>query len=249
MDVDPLASMRCWAIELELGGRTYDVPALPAVDWWLVLVSGNLSMILDFVVSTPDDPFNLDDLLLEGKIDAAELGEALNDALEAAAGRAFHPAFVLAVVASNQWAAVGGEMVRRGFRWDVQSLSAALDLIYAVIVSSLDKEHLEKFQAILEDQSLTQPGKKRQPSEKVLSEFESMAGPRPTSGVKSTGGPSGSARPKTRQRPRPPRQAAPSGEPRRPRAPRAGSGPAASSSRPVGEAGPASGTEPPPPPP
>jgi hypothetical protein len=87
VEVDPLASMRCWAIQLELGGRTYEVPALPAVDWWPVLVSADLGQILDFVVSTPEDPFNLDDLLLDGAFTTAELIEVLTDALEEVAGR------------------------------------------------------------------------------------------------------------------------------------------------------------------
>jgi hypothetical protein len=227
--VDPLASMRCWAIEIELGGRTYDVPALPAVDWWPVLTERNLGGILDFVVSSPEDPSNLDDLLLTGALEAAELGEALTHALEAAAGRSLHSAFILALVADMHWATIGGALAQSGFRWDIQSLSAALDAIYAVLVSSLGKEDLEKFTALLDDERLSDPTKKRAPSEKVVSEFESLAGPRPTSGVKATAEQSGSSRPRIRQRPRPPRPVAQSGAPRPRRGGRAGSGPEASS--------------------
>jgi len=225
VDVDPLASMRCWAIELELGGRTYDVPALSAVDWWPVLTSGDPSRILDFVVSTPDDPFNLDDLLLDGEIDATELGEALIDALEAAAGRTVFTSMVLARVASTAWASINGALVKRGFRWEGQPLGAALDAVYAEVTGRLGEKELAKFLALLENEG----GKKRQPTEAVLNEFESMAGPRPTAGAVATGGPSDNARPKTRPRPRPPRPAAPSAAPRLRRERRAGSDPAASS--------------------
>jgi hypothetical protein len=224
--------MRCWAIELELGGRTFDVPALPAADWWPVLVSGDLGQILDFVVSSPDDPANLDDLLLTGRIDPGDLGEALTDAIETTAGRSLHSALVLAYVARTQWSSINGAMVTRGFRWDVQPLGAALDAIYAEVTSRLNKDDLTSFLATLENEALTKGGRKAKVSEKVVSEFEGLAGPRPTSGVKSTGAPSDNARPRTRTRPRPPRQGGPSGEPRRPRAPRAGSGPAASSESP-----------------
>lgn len=229
MEVDPLASMRCWAIELELGGRTFDVPALPAVDWWPVLTTGDLALILDFVVSTPDDPHSLDEMLLAGSLDSANLTEALTDAVEAAAGRSLHAARVLAIVADIQWASINGVMVARGFRWDQQPLGAALDAIYAEVVGRLDKDHLTKFLALLENEALTKGGRKARVSEKVVQEFEGFAGPRPTSGVKSTGAPSDNERPKTRTRPRPPRQGDQSPEPRRPRGPRAGSGPAASS--------------------
>ncbi len=229
MEVDPAASMRCWAIELELGGRTYDVPALPAVDWWPILTSGDLSQILDLVVSSPEDPFNLDDFLLTTELDQSELGEVLTDALEAAAGRSLHVSMVLATVATMHWASINGALVRRGFRWEDQPLGAALDAIYAEVTSRLDEEALGKFEALLEDESVSQPGKKRTASEKVRSEFEAMAGPRPTTGVVATGEQSGNARPKTQPRPRQLPQGGPSGAPRRPRAPRAGSGRRASS--------------------
>ena len=226
--VDPLASMRCWAIELELGGRTFDVPALPAVDWWPVLTSGNLTQILDFVVSTPGDPDSLDEVILAGGL-GSDLTEVLSDAVEAAAGRTFHAARVLAIVSESQWASINGAIVARGFQWDVQPLGAALDALYSEVTGRLDKDTLTKFLAILENEALTKGGRKAKVSEKVVEEFEGLAGPRPTSGVKSTGAPSDNARPKTRTRPRPPRQDGPSGAPRQQRGPRAGSGPAASS--------------------
>jgi hypothetical protein len=214
VEVDPLASMRCWAIEIELGGRTFDVPALCATDWWPVLVSADLSLILDFVVSIPTDPLNLDDLLLSGELTGEEMTGALKDAVEAAAGRSFHAAVVLASVAGMHWAAINGTMVRRGFRWEGQPLGAALDAIYAEVTSRLDEEALGKFEAVLEDEGLTQPGGKRKASERVVSEFEAMAGPRPTTGVVATGERSGNARPRTRQQPRRLRQGGRSREPR-----------------------------------
>lgn len=241
MEVDPLASMRCWAIEIELGGRTYDVPALPAVDWWPVLVSSNPMAILDFVVSN-----DLDERLLDRQIQETELVAALRDAVEEATGRSFHISVVLAMVASQQWAAVGGVLAQKGFRWDVAPIGAALDAVYSVVMNGLDEESQKKFLALLENESLTTGEKKASP--RAVSEFESMAGPRPTGGLKATGELSGGARPKTRQRPRPPRQAAPSTAPRRLPGTPAGSAPAAIPASPPGEAGPASDTGPPPPP-
>lgn len=214
MDVDPLASMRCWAIEIELGGRTYEVPALSAVDWWPVFAAADPTLILDFIVSTPDDPFNLDDLLLDGKIDAAELRTALIDTVEEAAGRTFHAALVLVIVAASQWQAINGALVRRGFRWEDQPIGAALDAIYAEVTGRLDKDELTKFLALLENESLTTGKRRGRNRDKVTSEFEALAGPVPKGGVKSTGAPSDSARTRTRTRPRPPRQDGPSTEPK-----------------------------------
>ena len=201
--------MRCWAIEFELGGWVYEIPALPAVDWWPVLVSGDPSRVLDFVTSTPDDPNNLDDLLLSVVLEPDELRTVLIDAIEEAAGRSFHASFVLATMANQQWPLINGVLAQRGFRWDEQPLGAALDAIYFVVASRLEKDPLAKFLATLDNESLTTKKPTVRQRAKVNSNFSDIAGPRPTTGVRSTGAPSDSARPKTRTRPRPPRPAAP----------------------------------------
>jgi hypothetical protein len=224
VEVDPLASMRCWAIEIELGGRTYDVPALSAVDWWPVLSDANPLAVLDVIESN-----DLDERLLDGELTQAEMIDALREAIEEAAGRSFHATIVLVMVANTQWPIINGQLVQRGFRWEGQPLGAALDAVYAVVTQALDKEPRDKFLAVLENEGLTSGKPTKRQREKLTSEFEQMAGPRPTGGVKSTGGPSGSGRPKTQPRLQRPRQPARSGAPTRPRGPRAGSGPAASS--------------------
>lgn len=218
--------MRCWALELDLGGRTFDVPALPAADWWPVLVSGDLGQILDFAVSTSGD---LDDLLLAGEVTEVELVRALTDAMEETAGRSLHASTVLASLAVMHWASINGAMVLRGFRWDQQPLGAALDAVYAEVTGRLEKKQLDEFLALLENEALTSGKPTPRQRAKMVDEFEGMAGPRPTSGVKSTGAPSDSARPKTRTQPRPPRQSDLSRAPTRPPERPAESGPAASS--------------------
>jgi len=214
--VDPVASMECWAITLEIGGREYEIPALPAADWWPVLAGVNPGKILDLMPSRLGDPDDLDAQLLAGEIDGAELGSALTDAIEEVTGRSLHVAIVLAAVADHYWPAVGGEMIRRGFRWDQQPIGAALDLIHAVLINGMDDEARDKFTAMLENEALTQPGKKRGPSERVVKEFEAMAGPRPEPRPlpgRSSGAPSGSARPKTPTQPRQRRRGGPSSVP------------------------------------
>lgn len=224
MEVDPLASMRCWAIEIELGGRTYDVPALPAVDWWPVLVSGDPMTVLDMLESS-----DVDDRLLSGELGHEDMVDALRDAIEESTGRTFHAAVVLAMVAETNWPSINGQLVRSGFRWDLSPIGAALDAIYAIVVEALEKEPRDKFLALLENEGLTSGKPTKRQRAKLENEFESMAGPRPTGGVKSTGGPSGSGRPKTQPRLRRPRQDGQSGAPRRRPGPPARNGPPASS--------------------
>ena len=229
MEVDPAASMRCWAVEIELGGRVFEIPALPAVDWWPVVSELDLALILDFIVSRPDDLDNVDDLLLSGAFTAEELTTALTDAFEEVAGRSLHVAFVLATVAKTGWSTINGAMVTTGFRWDEQPLGTALDALYLAITDRLEKDPLAKFLALLDNEALTSGKPTKRQRARLTEEFETMAGPRPTTGVVASGERSGSGRPKTRPRLQPRRQAAQSGEPRPRRAPRAGSGPAASS--------------------
>jgi hypothetical protein len=218
VEVDPLASMRCWAITLELGGKEFEIPALPAVDWWPILVSANPRRVLDLLKSTDDD---LDAMLLDGELTSAEIGEAVTDAIEEATGRSLHVSLVLALAADGHWPTIGGHLAQIGFRWDQQSIGAALDAIYAVIVGNLPDDARGKFEAVLENETLTQPGKKRTPSEKVMTEFEAMAGPRPAPAPpgqqpqQSSAGPSGSGPPRTRSPRQQRRQDAPSGVPRR----------------------------------
>lgn len=204
MDVDPLASMRCWAITVELAGREFEIPALPAADWWPIIVDADPLGAFDLLKSTSEaEAFDLDTALLDGTITGADLGEALMDAIEEATGRSFHASFVLATVAASQWPIIGGELAQRGFRWDVQPIGAALDAIYAMVMANLEEKNREKFLALLEDESLSQPGKKRTPSQRVVGEFEAMAGPRPAPAPLPGGAsaaPSGSQRPRTRTR-------------------------------------------------
>lgn len=232
MKVDPLASMRCWAIDVELKGRVYEIPALPAADWWPVLVDGDVAMVLDLLMSGSDD--ELADRVLAGEVAHEDITGALTEAIEEAAGRSLHVATTLALAAWQTWTPVNGYLAQRGFRWDQMPLGAALDAVHAVLMELLNDEGREKFTKLLENE----PG--RRDREKMAADFETLAGPKPTAGVRSNGERSVGARPKTRQRPRPSHQADPPGSPTAPPATPERSDLPASSASPVAEAGPAS---------
>lgn len=198
---------------MELGGREFDIPALPAVDWWPVLTDDGPAGIIDLLKSDE----SLDAMLLDGRISSADLADALQDVIEEATGRTYHAAFVLATVASVSWPVIGSQLARDGFQWDRQPIGAALDAVYAIVVGNLEEKDRDKFLALLEDESISQPGKKRTPSQKVVAEFETMAGPRPTPAPlpgKASGARSGSPRPRTPRQPRQPRQGGRSAAPR-----------------------------------
>lgn len=235
MNVDPLASMRCWAITVEMGGREFEIPALPAVAWWPVIASMQPIDILDMLKSSSEtDEFELDGMLLDGQVTGKELSGVLRDVIEEVTGRTIQAAYVLALTATERWDVVGPAMAQTGFRWDVQPIGAALDLVYSVIMSALKEENQKKFEALLEKDFST-PSRDRVPDQRVISEFEAMAGPRPAPAPlpgKATAVPSDGQRPRTRTRLRQPLQDARSAGPRKKPGSRAGSGPPASSSVP-----------------
>lgn len=201
MDVDPAASLRIWAVEFELGGRTFEVPALPAADWLPLLLEGDPLAVLDL-----GDLGEIDEMILGEEITSEELGQAMTLVIEQATGRSFHAALVLAQVAKMQWPIIGGDLARRGMRFDQVSIGAALDAIHVTILGLLKPEAAEKFQALLDNE--VSPGGKIKPNRaKAMADFEDMAGPKPPP-VRATAGLSGGGRPRTQLRPRPPRQAA-----------------------------------------
>jgi hypothetical protein len=206
--VDPAASMRIWAIELDLGGRTFTVPALPAAGWFPVLLEANPLLILEMIEDGPGNDA-LDAMILSGQLGAEEMVETLTLAVEQAAGRTYHAALVLAQIAALRWADVAGILAERGFSWEERPLGAALDAIYAVVCQRMDKDALAKFQQLLDNPMTTKGGRRRKASrEQAMSDFAAMAGPPPFGGVRATGERSGSERPRTQTRLQQPRQRA-----------------------------------------
>lgn len=199
--MDPVASLRCWPIEVELAGRTFEIPALPAADWFLVLLTGDLVQLFDYIDQDFGDPDSVDEMILSGQITSQDLVRVMCDAIEEAAGRSLTAAFTLAGVAGANWAVVGGALAYRGFRWDSAPLGAALDAIYAVLCERLDETELQRLDAAL---TAPLPGSGRQADrDKARRDFEAMAGPRPDS-ARSNGEQSGNGPPRNRRRPQRP---------------------------------------------
>jgi hypothetical protein len=195
MSADPLASMRCWALVVTLGGQEYEIPPLAAADWWPVLTGD-----VDVEDLLPADMSDLDDQLLDGTITGAEFNAAMIKVTEAAAGRPLRAALVLAAVAGQHWEIINGRLAQRGFRWDVMPLGAALDAIYALVTESMDEKDRDEFLKLLDPEAVKEAERAR-----ARAEFEKMAGAPPATG-RSSAAPSGSTLPRTPPRPRSPRR-------------------------------------------
>lgn len=198
--------MRCWAVDVEIGGRLWTIPPLPAADWWPVL-AGDESM-LGLLPAGSD----LEDLLIDGKVGRSDLESAFHDALEEASGRTAEEAGVIAGMALGMWTWVGGKLSLAGFRWDVMPLGAALDAIHAVLMENLNEEGVKRY-----EQLLKQAVPKQIDRAAALSSFEEIAGPRPSPApLRSSAALSGDPPARTRQPSQPPRRRVPSGAPTTP---------------------------------
>lgn len=200
--------MRCWAVDVEVGGSVLTIPPLPAADWWPLLADDDLETFLEMLPTGHD----LEDRLIEDPGIGRELAAALLEALEEVAGRPVDQARVIAGVAMQAWSWVGGRMALSGFRWDVMPLAAALDALHVTLQKNLTEEGLKQYEALL-----NQAAPKKIDKAQALSDFESGAGPRPSpEPLRSTGEPSGDSPPRTRRPPQPPRRRGPSGAPTTP---------------------------------
>jgi hypothetical protein len=175
MNVDPVASLRIWAVELELGGRTYEVPALPAADWFPVISSMDLLQVLDLMPSSlSGEGPDLDEMLLSGKVTGEEMTDALTSVVEEVTGRPYHAALVLAVAARDRWPVVGGELARRGFRWDEMPIGAALDAVYLTLVERIKAEDIPRFHALLETPVASGRGRTVRPADRERAPFAGL---------------------------------------------------------------------------
>jgi len=214
MTPDPLASMRCWAIGVTLGGQEYTIPAAPAVAWWPVLADLDATVLLD-MIRDPD----LTDRLWQGEIEPSEIGEALIEAVEQASGRPIMASLTIASLAAQHWASINGQLVRDGVRWDVLPLAAVLDAIHSLLLDRFADGKNDKTGRLYRDDYLAaletpMPGSGTRVSRQALTEFETMAGPRPAARpARSSGALSGDTPSRTRTPSRPPRRPALSGAP------------------------------------
>jgi hypothetical protein len=142
---DAVASLRIWAVEVELGGRTLRIPPLPAADWLPALMGADVLGLRRLA-----DDIDLDELLLDEGVTVAELTEALELLLESATGRNPWSAFLLAHMAAEHWHVIGADLVRAGLRFESISIAAALDAIYGSACRSMDEKGIARFNAALD---------------------------------------------------------------------------------------------------
>lgn len=145
MAADALAALKIWALEVELGGETFVVPARPAADWFLAILDEEAVLPLIPGMMDPDADDRIGELLLDEVIDTDLIVARSRELLTAAAGRSWWEADRLIRSSAASWHIIGGELTRLGVDLEKVSLAAALNAIYVICVRTMDEKERNKF--------------------------------------------------------------------------------------------------------
>lgn len=142
---DALAALKIWALEVELAGETFMVPARPAVDWFLAILDDEAVLPLIPGMMGPEAEERIGEMLLDEEIDTDLIVTRSRELLTAAAGRNWWEADRLIRSSAASWHIIGGELTRLGVDLEKVSLAAALNAIYVICVRTMDEKERNKF--------------------------------------------------------------------------------------------------------
>lgn len=145
MTADALAALKIWALDVELGGEVFTVPARPAADWFLAILDEDEALPLIPGMMADGAEERITDLLLDEEIDLDLIVTRSRELLTEAAGRPWWEADRLIRSAGASWHIIGGEMTRLGVDLEKVSLGAALNAIYVICVRTMDEKERNKF--------------------------------------------------------------------------------------------------------
>lgn len=137
--MDALAALKCWPITVELAGREFTIPPVPAAGWFLAILGEKPLPIIPGMLESGDEEA-LADLIVDGLVDLRELVVASRDALELASGWRWWEADRLIRSAGAQWKVIGGTLVQHGVDLNVQPLGAVLNVLYTLAAQGLDDQ-------------------------------------------------------------------------------------------------------------
>lgn len=151
---DPAAPLRCWAVDVDLLGHTWHIPALPAADWIGAAPGGeDYTGIIPGLLAEPDAAEVIADAylaMLDGGDDPSEaIATAARDAIEAATGVSWWIGERLMWLA-QQWEGVGGELIRQGIDFARAPIGAVCVAVWRIISAVPDESTRAKLVAQIE---------------------------------------------------------------------------------------------------
>lgn len=145
MAADALAALKIWALDVELAGETFVVPARPAAEWFLAILSEDVPLPLIPGLMDAVAEERIGDMLMDGEVTAELIITRSRELLTEASGRPWWEADRLIRSSAASWHIIGGELTRLGVDLDRVSLAAALNAIYVICVRTMDEKERNKF--------------------------------------------------------------------------------------------------------
>jgi hypothetical protein len=141
---DALAALGTWPIEVELGGRTWTIPATPAAGWFIAILREDPLPIIPGMLGE-EEQLDIVEALAFGLIDVDDITQASRDALEVASGWRWWAADRMIRSAGAEWKIVSGQLIRRGIDLEKLPLGAVLNALYAMSVEGLEGNKRTQF--------------------------------------------------------------------------------------------------------
>lgn len=144
--VDPLASLKSWPLTVTVGDADYRLVPASAAQWLVVLLEDplDLAQILPGMIHEEDEE-GLEEAMMEGRVSEAEIRDACWEIITACSGRDWWWAFNLVRTVSTVWMQVYGRLMAGGLDLEGLPLGAALDVMYAICIERMDREHRNTF--------------------------------------------------------------------------------------------------------
>ncbi len=173
--VDPLASLRPWTLTVDVGGETYRLEPRNSADWLAVLLQEEIDLA-DILPGMLDEEGEerLGEALIEGLVSTDEIRECALEIIGTASGRDHWWTLNLTRSVMEVWTQVYGQLISQGVRFDQLPLGAALDAMYAVVASRMDKERLRSFDADLSRPPAGTPLSEEDESDQFLAAMNAM---------------------------------------------------------------------------
>lgn len=151
LNQDPVQSLQPWPVVIAFHGEELTIPALPAVDWLTVLMSGEFSLDDVFPgLLDEDDADWVDEQLALGRVGMDEFRATVLDVIETISARKWWVTLRLVDVARHSWDVIGAELTVRGVDATRVSLSAWLDVVLITVLKNMDAKDTTMFNLRLE---------------------------------------------------------------------------------------------------
>lgn len=138
---DPRAPLQNWDIEIELAGRVWTLPAVPASEWVVPIVADQAELVIPDMFAEDSAP--IEDALYDGDLGWAEIESAYHEAVTTVAGCKWWEAQRLMALAID-WDGVGGELLLRGFRLEERSVAETCVVVWRLLTRGKEEKDLNK---------------------------------------------------------------------------------------------------------